>query len=96
LFSPRQGGLTANQYVSSDGKQAVLFAFLHSQQYLRPAPTISLRGLDENATYRVKPLDDKLVEKQEALSGAYLMRHGLNLHLTGDYDSTLVILERME
>ena len=32
-----------------DGKQAVLFAFLHSQQYLRPAPTIYLRGLDENA-----------------------------------------------
>jgi alpha-galactosidase len=94
LFSPRQGGLTANQYVSADGKQAVLFAFLHSQQYLRPAPTVCLRGLDENATYRVKPLDDKLVEKQEALSGAYLMRHGLNLNLTGDYDSTLVILDR--
>src|ERR1019366_5214943 len=38
LFSPRQGGLTANQYVSADRKQAVLFTFLHSQQYLRPAP----------------------------------------------------------
>lgn len=96
LFSPRQGALTANQYVSADGKQAVLFTFLHSQQYLRPAPTVYLRGLDENGTYRVKPLDDKLVEKQEALSGAYLMRHGLSLNLTGDYDSTLVILERME
>ena len=33
LFSPRAGELTANQYVSQDGKQAVLFAFLHSQQY---------------------------------------------------------------
>ncbi|HEV2493565.1 MAG TPA: alpha-galactosidase [Terriglobia bacterium] len=95
LFSPRQGELTANEYVSADGRQAVLFAFLHSQQYLRPMPTLYLRGLDENATYRVKPLDDKLVEKQEALTGAYLMRHGLNLKLTGDYDSTLVILERV-
>jgi alpha-galactosidase len=95
LFSPRQGELTANEYVSADSRQAVLFAFLHSQQYLRPTPTIYLRGLDENATYRVKPLDDKLVEKQEALTGAYLIRHGLNLKLTGDYDSTLVILERV-
>jgi alpha-galactosidase len=95
LFSPRQGDLTANEYVSADGRQAVFFAFLHSQQYLRPMPTIYLRGLDENATYRVTPLDDELVEKQEALTGAYLMRHGLNLKLMGDYDSTLVILERV-
>ncbi len=94
LFSPRQGALTANEYVSVDGKQAVLFAFLHSQQYLRPTPTICLHGLDENATYRMKPIDEKLAEKQESLSGAYLMHHGLNLNLTGDYDSTLVILER--
>jgi len=96
LFSPRLGELTANQYVSADGKQVALFAFLHSQEYLRPAPTLYLHGLDENATYRVKPLDDKLVEKQGTLSGAFLMRHGLNLRLTGDFDSTLVILERME
>ena len=96
LFSPRQSELTANQYVSADGKQAVVFAFLHSQQYLRPAPTIYLRGLDENAMYQVKPLDDRLVETQEAVSGAFLMHHGLNLKLSGDFDSTLVILERME
>jgi alpha-galactosidase len=94
LFSPRNGELTANEYVAADGKQAALFAFLHSQQYLRPTPAIYLRGLDENAIYRVKPLDDKLLEKQQAVSGAFLMRHGLNLNLTGDYDSTLVILER--
>lgn len=96
LYSPREGALTANEYVAADGKQAALFAFLRSQQYLRPAPTLYLRGLDENATYRIKRFDDKLAEKQEALSGAFLMRHGLNLNLTGDYDSSLVILERVE
>jgi alpha-galactosidase len=96
LFSPRQGELTANQYVSTDGRKAVLFAFLHSQQYLRPAPTIYLHGLDENAMYRVKPIDNKLVESQPVVSGAFLMHHGLNLNLTGDFDSTLVILNREE
>ena len=40
LLSPREGDLTANQYVSQDGKQAVLFAFLHSQQYREKAPAI--------------------------------------------------------
>jgi len=96
LYSPREGSLTANQYVSADGKQVVLFAFLHSQQYLRPAPTIYLRGLEERAAYRVKSVDDKLVEKQEVLTGSFLMNHGLNLRLEGDFESTSVLLERVE
>ncbi len=97
LFSPREGELTANQYVSEDGKQSVLFAFLHSQQYERPAPAVRLRGLDERGVYRVRALDGrKLVDKLDTASGAYLQNHGLNLHLTGDFDSTSVLLERVE
>jgi alpha-galactosidase len=94
LFSPREGELTANEYVARDGQQAVLFAFLHSQQFLRPAPTIFLRGLDEQAQYRVKTIDDRLVEKAEVMSGSFLMHHGLNFSLRGDYDSTLVVLTK--
>jgi alpha-galactosidase len=96
LFSPSEGDLTAMEYVSQDRKQAVLFAFRHSQQLLRPAPTINLRGLDEQAVYRVKPYNDKLIEKQETLSGAYLMNHGLDFRLVGDFDSTSVLLEKTE
>jgi alpha-galactosidase len=97
LFSPREGDLTANQYVSEDGKQSVLFAFLRSQQYGRPAPTIQLHGLEARAVYRVKALhQDKLVEHLETASGAYLENHGLDLRLTGDYDATSVLLERVE
>ena len=96
LSSPREGSLTANEYLARDGTQAVLFAFLHSQQFLRPAPTVYLRGLEERALYRLKPLDDKLVEKQEVLSGSFLMNRGLNLRLVGDYDSTSVWLEKVE
>jgi len=97
LFSPRDGDLTANQYVSDDGKQAVLFAFLRSQQYGRPVPAIRLQGLDERAVYRLKPLDPKkLTETLESVSGAYLQNHGLDLQLTGDYDSESILLERVE
>jgi alpha-galactosidase len=95
LFSPREGDLTASEYVSADGQQAVLFAFLHSQEFLRPAPTIYLRGLDANALYRIKTIDDKLLEKQEVASGSFLANHGLNLRLRGDYDATSVVLERV-
>ncbi len=54
LFSPREGDLTANQYVSADGRQSVLFAFRHSQQYNTAAPNIRFRGLDEKAVYSVE------------------------------------------
>ena len=96
LFSPREGDLTANEYVASDGKQAVLFAFRHSQQYNTAVPAIRVRGLDERALYRVESVDGKLAEKQPQLSGAYLMRAGLNVNLRGDFDSTAVVLERVE
>jgi hypothetical protein len=55
-----------------------------------------LRGLDERAAYRVKPIDDKLLEKQERLSGSYLMNHGLDFKFVGDFDSTSVLLEKAE
>ncbi|HEY3841110.1 MAG TPA: alpha-galactosidase [Bryobacteraceae bacterium] len=94
LASPRTNDATVNQYVSADGRQSVVFAFRHSQQYNTQAPTIYLRGLDEKAMYKVEAIDNKLVEKQPALSGAYLMNRGLNVNLRGDFDSTAVILER--
>ena len=91
LFSPRAGELTANQYVSEDGKQSVLFAYLRSQQYNRPAPAIRLAGLDPKAVYRVTVLGDS---GSQTLSGAYLMDAGVTVRLTGDFDSTSVLLER--
>jgi alpha-galactosidase len=96
LFSPRAGDLTANQYVGPGGKQAVLFAFRHSQQYSLSVPTVRLRGLDPRAMYRIESIDGKLAEKQPQLSGAYLMEAGLNLRLRGDYDATAVVVERVE
>ncbi len=95
LFSPRTGDLTANQYVSADGRQAVLFAFRHSQQYNTAVPAIRLRGLDERALYQLESVDGKLAERQRQLSGAWLMGAGLNVNLRGDYDSTAVVLERV-
>jgi len=94
LASPRTNDVTVNQYVAADGKQAVVFAFRHSQQYNTAAPAIRLRGLDERAVYRVTAIDNKLVEKQPELSGAYLMHMGLNVNLRGDFDATAVVLER--
>lgn len=90
LLSPRSGDLTATQYVAEDGAQALLFAFLHSQQFNLPAPSIRLAGLDAKAVYSLKFLDGRVIE----YSGAYLMSQGLELGLRGDYDSALIVLTR--
>ncbi|HVX66057.1 MAG TPA: alpha-galactosidase [Bryobacteraceae bacterium] len=96
LASPRESDFTASQYVAEDGKQSVLFAFLRSQQYDRQVPAVYLEGLDEKAVYRVTTIDDKLVNKSATLSGAALMHRGLELRMRGDFDSTMVVLDRLE
>jgi alpha-galactosidase len=95
-MSPREGAITSNLYVSGDGKQAVLFAFLDHQQFNRPAPLIPLRGLKADAVYKVRTIDNKLTGKEAAFSGAYLMNRGVALDLRGDYDSTAIVFERAE
>jgi alpha-galactosidase len=94
LLSPRTNDVTANQYVSADGNQSVVFAFRHSQEYNTPAPILYLRGLEEKATYKLESIDNKLGPDQRELSGAYLMHAGLSVILRGDFDDTLAILER--
>lgn len=95
LLSPREGAITSNFYVSQDAKQAVFFAFLDHQQFNRAMPLITVRGLDPNAVYKVRTIDDKFLNRQETLSGAYLMNHGLDLKLGGDYDSTIIVFDRV-
>jgi alpha-galactosidase len=95
LLSPRTSDVIANQYVSKDGKEAVVFAFRHSQQYNTPAPAILLAGLAPDGLYRLEATDSQLMDKTAELSGAYLMQNGVNVSLRNDYDSTAVLLHRI-
>jgi alpha-galactosidase len=96
LVSPTDGDAAVNEYVSRDGRQAVVFACRHSQQYMRALPTVRLRGLAPEAVYRVHRIDDRLVDRAETLSGAALMERGLTFNLRGDFDASSVRLERVE
>jgi alpha-galactosidase len=95
LMPPEESETSAVEYVARDGKQAVVFAFLHSQQFGKHFPTIFLHGLEEEAMYKVEPIDPAQLTATAAVSGAYLMHHGINVNLAGDYDSTAVILEKI-
>jgi len=91
LLLPDENDTASNEYVSKDGKEAVVFAFRHSQEYNTDAPTIRLRGLDPKAVYRAETLDGKTSE----VSGEYLMQNGIKVQLRGDFDSTVVMLHRI-
>jgi alpha-galactosidase len=95
LGSPSESEFTAVQYVSNDSQQVVVFAFLRSQQFGRSMPLLHLQGLPEDAMYSVSTIDDKLERRTERLSGAYLMHHGIQLRLQGDYDATAIKLDRV-
>jgi alpha-galactosidase len=96
LVSPVESEFSALQYVAQDNQQVVVFAFLHSQQFGRSMPLVHLQGLSENSMYSVTTTDDKLEEHATILSGAYLMHHGIQLRLRGDYDATAIKLDRVQ
>jgi alpha-galactosidase len=95
LGSPIESDFSAMQYVSQDSRQVVVFAFLHSQQFGRSIPLLHLQGLAEDAMYSVSTTNDKLEDQTAKLSGAYLMHHGIQLRLRGDYDATAIKFDRV-
>ena len=96
LVSPIESEFSAIQYVSPDSQQVVVFAFLHSQQFGRSVPLLYLQGLPEDAMYSVTTIDNRSEEHTGKLSGAYLMHHGIQLPLRGDYDATAMKLDRVQ
>jgi alpha-galactosidase len=95
LGSPMESESNAVQYVSKDFQQIVVFDFLRSQQFGRSMPLLHLQGLPEDAMYSVSSIDDKLEGHPQRLSGAYLMHHGIQIRLRGDYDATAIKLDRV-
>ena len=95
LASPLTGDASQVEYVSPDGREAVLLAYLHSQQYGLAYPPVRLAGLDPQAMYTVRPLDQQKYTGENIVSGSILMGMGVSLNLKGDYDSTALVLERV-
>ena len=94
LIAPEDSSASATEHVARDGSQAVVFAFLQAQRFGSAYPTIYLQGLQADAKYRIKTIDDKLKDMPAVATGDALMHRGLTFHLAGDYDSTSITLER--
>jgi alpha-galactosidase len=59
-------------------------------------PAICLRGLDPGSVYQIRTIDDKLADRWQIPNGAALMNRGLTLRLGGDFDSTMLIFNRVD
>jgi alpha-galactosidase len=88
ILSPRTNDITVVEYAAKDGSEALIFAFLHSSQFGAGSKTIYLKGLENKVLYKVEGLD-------ELLSGAALMKRGLDINIKGDFDSKLIRIKRL-
>ena len=82
-------GLTAVQYTSTDGSETVVFAWQPTRELGREPRPVRLAHLNPRARYRER-------ESGCEYEGALLAEYGLPLELpTGDYASSLIILDRL-
>ena len=98
LVSPRNDSeQSVTESVAEDGRQAVVFAMLHSSSFHYPYPRIFLRGLDRDAQYRFAAVAGKAsADTPATASGAYWMSHGVDLELRGDFQAAAFRLERAQ
>ncbi len=96
LFSPRDASqFSATQTVSPDKNQSVVFAFANATQEGRGFPLLQLQGLDPDAQYKLAWIEGKARPgTPEVASGAWWMRHGLQLELRGDFQAAAFHLDR--
>lgn len=80
--------LTAIQYVNQERTVAVVLVFLHTKMYDDVLTPLRLRGLDEHTKYHV---DDGGVH-----SGAALEYRGLDLDISGNFESELITVNAVD
>ena len=86
LSSLKTDAIHAVQYVKKN--ESVLFLFLDHERYGDAHYNIKLRGLEEKKLYQFE-LDGNGYKK----SGAFLMNHGMEVKLYGDYDSRMILIQ---
>lgn len=80
-----------HMYEYLQDEEGLIFVFLPQSKIGHCRANIRLRGLCPDATYRVVPEAGEMTK-----SGSYLMQHGFDIHLTGDYASMLIRLYKLE
>jgi alpha-galactosidase len=95
LISPTNGSeFAATETVSPTRKQAVFFAFVHSTQEGRMFPRLQLLGLNPSWSYALTSIEGKAsTDTPREASGAWWMKHGVDLQLKGDFQGAAFRLD---
>lgn len=88
LLSPREGPLTAVEYLAQDRSEALVYLFLMGERSGPHTSRVRLRGLKKRWLYRAP--------NGEILSGQALMERGLSVSLEGDFSSSLLHIIAVE
>ncbi|MBR3148978.1 MAG: alpha-galactosidase [Eubacterium sp.] len=92
LKNYRDDGMSTNQYVSHDKSRSVLFICSAATSFFnRQFKTFNLKGLDENAEYKIKMPDGEMTK-----SGAYLMNVPLTIRLSTPLESVIWTIEKAQ
>lgn len=101
LLSPYgDSGMASMEYLSTDGSEAILFAYKMKHYQNQVIPRFRLVALDPDAIYSVEELNiypgvGRQVPDGEKYSGRYLMENGLRLSMGSEYSSSLIRLKRL-
>ncbi|KAK2040662.1 melibiase [Colletotrichum somersetense] len=87
LNLPEDSNWPAAMVISEDGSQAVLFYFQIRSLFNHALPRLRLQGLDPAASYSL--------DNNGTYSGATLMSTGVQYDFEGDYDSRVVMIQRV-
>ncbi|KAK1573123.1 melibiase [Colletotrichum navitas] len=87
LSLPEDSNWPAAMVISEDGSQAVLFYFQIRSLYNHAFPRLRLQGLDPEESYTL--------DNNGTYSGATLMSTGVQYDFEGDYDSRVVMIQRV-
>lgn len=87
LNLPEESNWPAALFVAQDGGSAVLFWFQVRSTWNVARPYLRLQGLEPAAKYSV--------DGNVTYSGATLMSVGLQWDFAGEYDSTILFIERL-
>ena len=83
LKSPRDGMITAVQYMNMNKSEGVVFLFLHSSKFPEHRFRLKFQGLDPIAMYKISKISQKF-------SGTVLMSLGILMTLDGHFKCDLL------
>jgi alpha-galactosidase len=101
LLSPYTGDRVAQQYVSEDQRQALVFNYLLKKCIYADKTVLRLKGLKPAAQYKLTEINKGTFSRLgdyegKTFSGAFLMTSGLQFDMYNEYESNVFLLSEQQ